>query len=110
LIFAGCLPYPDPIPQPTDVPAEELITQGRTRDSYHTLLFQVEAEAAREGWTHDRHAEAARLWLSMGDERRARPHLEAAALSDDPDALHSVIDMALQFNQPEKALLTLSIF
>jgi Flp pilus assembly protein TadD len=103
-MLSACLPYPDPLPTPTPVPAETRITQGRSRGSYHTLLYQLEAEAAREGWTPARHAEAARLWFSIGDVRRALPQLEAAAAEDDPDALQAVIEVYLQFNRPEEAL------
>jgi hypothetical protein len=102
--LSACLPYPDSLPVPTDLPAETRVTQARSLGTYHTLIYQVEAEAAREGWTPERHAEAARLWLSLGDLRRARPHLEAAAATDNPDALRDLIDLSIEFNQPEDAL------
>jgi tetratricopeptide (TPR) repeat protein len=103
LCLTACLPYPDPIPTPTDLPVETRITQARSLGTYHTLLYQIEAEAAREGWTPQRHAEAARLWLSLGDSRRAFPHLEAAAANDAPDALRDLIDLSIEFNQPQEA-------
>ncbi len=104
LCLTSCLPYPDPVPAPTDLPAETRITQARSLKTYHTLLYHIQAEAAREGWTPERHAEASRLWLSLGDLRQARPHLEAAAAFDAPDALRDLIDISIQFNRPEEAL------
>src|SRR5690606_14013615 len=104
LSLAACLPYPDRVSPATDVPAETRMTQARSLGTYHTLLYQVQAAAARDGWTPERHAETARLWLSLGDTRRAYPHLEAAAASDTPDALRDLIDLSIQFNRPEEAL------
>jgi tetratricopeptide (TPR) repeat protein len=42
-------------------------------------LFQVEASAAREGWTATRHEQAADLWDQLGDPNRAVAHWGAAA-------------------------------
>jgi len=103
-LLAGCLPYPDPTPAPTPVSVVTRVTQGRILGTYHTLLYQIEAEAARDGWTPARHLQAAQLWFSLGDARRARPHLESAAASNNPTVLHDLIDLYIQFNRPQDAL------
>lgn len=104
VLLSACLPYPDPVPTPTLIPADVRVVEARTRGSYHTLLYQINARAAREGWTAARHADAAQLWLSLGDERQARPHLEAAAASDDPDVLRDLVALYIKLNRAQDAL------
>ncbi len=65
---------------PLQLPAEPQTAQsGRPLQA----LYQLEAVAAREGWTSDRYRQAGDLWNRLGDPRRAVAYWESA----DPDAI-----------------------
>ncbi len=60
-------------------------------------LYEIEAEAAANGWSARLHRDAADAWQSLGDATRALAHWEASILAE-PNAtsLRSAAEIALQ--------------
>jgi tetratricopeptide (TPR) repeat protein len=73
-------------PQPTTpTPAErDLILTNRQQQRPQQALYQVEAQAAREGWTPTLARAAGDLWLQLGDMSNAAAYWEIA-LSGEPE-------------------------
>lgn len=79
-VFSACSTAPPPAPTVSPDRLQLAITDNRNLGRPMQALYQVEALAARVGWSADLHREAGDLWHLVGDDTRALFHWEQAAI------------------------------
>ncbi|MCA9915151.1 MAG: tetratricopeptide repeat protein, partial [Anaerolineae bacterium] len=79
-----------------ETPATAL-TETPVPSNLQTTLYEIEAEAAANGWSARLHRDAADAWQSLGDDTRALAHWEASILAE-PNAtsLRAAASVALE--------------
>lgn len=69
-------------PTPTEIAQATATAAAAVPANVQTTLYNIEAEAAVNGWSARLHREAAEAWVELGDEMRALEHWEASVRAE----------------------------